>query len=232
MGKTIPEDQGAPEGTKVERITISPPRLPVLEFRIQGTAPFVSNNFSQEARDQMRAEQEAGSTTKKGKKREPKNFEAGYEGSLHREAGDLWYGIPATAFRAAMIDACRMAGFKMTHAKMSVFVEPDGFEADGTPLVRITKGHPEHIDSFVRNDNGSADIRPRGMWAAGWEAVVRVRYDADQFTSEDVANLLLRAGLQVGVGAGRPFSKKSAGQGWGTFTVLDETDEKAERKSA
>jgi len=58
------------------------------------------------------------------------------------------------------------------------------------------------------------------MWDEGWEAQVRVRYDADQFTLEDLANLLARVGVQVGLGEGRPDSKSSAGMGWGTFMIV------------
>jgi hypothetical protein len=49
-----------------------------------------------------------------------------------------------------------------------------------------------------------------------------VRFDADQFTLRDIANLLLRAGMQVGVGEGRPDSKKSCGMGWGTFEIKEQ----------
>jgi hypothetical protein len=52
-----------------------------------------------------------------------------------------------------------------------------------------------------------------------WKARVRVRWDQDQFTLEDVANLLTRVGMQVGIGEGRPDSKNSAGMGWGLFAV-------------
>jgi hypothetical protein len=46
-----------------------------------------------------------------------------------------------------------------------------------------------------------------------------VRFDADQFKASDVVNLLQRAGAQVGIGEGRPFSKSSNGLGYGTFDV-------------
>ena len=48
-----------------------------------------------------------------------------------------------------------------------------------------------------------------------------MRFDYDQFGYDDVSNLVLRAGIQVGVGEGRPDSKKSTGMGWGTFTITD-----------
>lgn len=201
-------------------VQISAPNFQWAVFKIRGIAPYVQNKFSQKAREQMREKQEKGSTGKKGQNKEAKNFQEAYELATHR-AADGWCGIPAPAVRAAMISACRTVGFKMTLAKLSVFVEADGFDADDqTPLIRITKGEPEYFESLVRLATGVADIRPRPMWQPGWEAVVRIRFDGDQFTLTDVTNLLMRVGLQVGVGEGRPDSKMSTGMGWGMFEVL------------
>jgi hypothetical protein len=202
-------------------LTISAPNFQTAEFRIRGNAPYVQNKFSHKARITMKETQEAGSTSRKGKKKEPKNFHDNFKQSQH-VSPDGWYGIPAPAFRAAMVSACKIAGFAMTRAKLSVFVEADGFDADDqTPLVRITKGEPEYAEHIVRIQM-TTDIRARAMWRPGWEAVVRVKFDADQFTLTDVANLLMRVGMQVGVGEGRPDSKTSTGMGWGTFDVVSE----------
>jgi hypothetical protein len=188
-------------------------------LRIKGTAPYVQNKFSKKAADQMMANMASTKAQKKSKtERPPRDYEDDFLQAQHI-ADDGWNGIPCTAFRAAMIDACRTVGLVMTKAKMSVFVVPDGFDVDdGTPLVRINADAPERKDSLVRNDNGSADIHIRPMWR-DWGANVTVEYDEDMITGESVVNLLDRAGRQVGVGEGRPFSKNSVGQGWGTFTV-------------
>lgn len=208
-------------GSKEQGLVIAPPNFAVVAFGIVGQAPYVQNKFSAKALEMMRRKQEAGSTSKKGTKREAKDFDECYHQAMHKMP-DGGVGIPAPAFRNAMVSACKAAGFKMTLAKLSVFVEPDGFDADdGTPLVKITKGAPHYTELLVKNETGVADVRPRPMWDAGWEATVRVRFDADQFTTEDVANLLLRAGMQVGVGEGRPDSRKSCGMGWGLFALAD-----------
>jgi len=215
---------------KVEQaeIVIKAPNFKVLECTIVGTAPFVSNNFAQEAIDQMKADMEAGAKSKQARgKREPKDFEAGYRGSLH-VAEDGWFGLSAGALRAALIRACSMCGVEMTKAKQCFFVLADGYEkVRGVPLVKITKGKPERFDAYVRNANGSPDIRARARWAAGWEAKLRVRYDADMFGQDMVANLIQRAGISVGIGAGRPFSTMSAGCGWGTFEIQGATKKEA-----
>lgn len=191
-------------------------------IRISGTAPLVQCKFSQKAKAKMMANMAMPKAEKRGKSaREPRNYDKDFEQAQHISVAG-WHGIPCSAFRAAMIDACRTVGLVMTKAKMSVFVVPDGFDRDeGTPLVKILSTSPERIESLVRNDDGSADIRIRPMWRE-WAADVTVEFDADMITPSSVVNLLDRAGRQVGVGEGRPFSKKSVGQGWGTFTVVTE----------
>jgi hypothetical protein len=61
---------------------------------------------------------------------------------------------------------------------------------------------------------------------SNWAARLRVRYDTDQFKVVDVLNLVSRCGLQVGIGAGRPDSKASAGCGFGLFQVVPSDREK------
>ena len=204
---------------KAQELVIKPPNLQVAEFGIVGVAPLVLNKFNQKAQEMIRANQEAGEKGKKNRKREVKDFQAAFQGARHRMK-DGSDGIAAPAFRNAMISACRVAGFVMSRAKLSVFVLPDGFDVDdGTPLVKITKGKPEYHEAAVRNESGVIDLRARPMWREGWEAKLRIKFDGDQFSTEDVANLLMRAGAQVGVGEGRPDSKKSAGMGWGLFEI-------------
>ena len=188
--------------------------------RIKGTAPFVQNKFSFKARQKMMTDMATPKAEKKAKsERQPRDYEDDFLQAQHISVAG-WNGIPCPAFRAAMIDACRTVGMVMTRAKMAVFILPDGFDKDdGTPLVKLIGGAPERTESLVRNDNGGADIRIRPMWRE-WEAEVTMEFDADMITPESVINLLDRAGRQVGVGEGRPFSKNSVGQGWGTFSVV------------
>lgn len=55
----------------------------------------------------------------------------------------------------------------------------------------MTRFRSERIDMAVRNATGVADIRVRPMWRE-WSADLRIRYDADQFTLNEVTNLLAR----------------------------------------
>lgn len=211
------------DDTAQARLEIPAPDFRVVEFTVVGDAPLVIHKFSQKAREQIIATQKEGAKAKGKKTREPKDFDAVYMGAFH-VAEEGWYGIPAAAFRNGMISACRTVDYVMTRAKLAAFVLADGIDKDdGTPLVRII-GTPERHTTYARPANGSVDIRVRPMWKR-WSCKVRVRFDADMFRQEDVANLLMRVGQQVGVGEGRPDSKKSAGMGWGLFTLGDRNSE-------
>lgn len=200
-------------------IAITPPNLVVAEFNLVGTAPYVQHAFSQKAMEQIHATQAAGQQARGKKVRVAKDFSAIYEGAKHKSTQG-WLGQPASGYRNAMISACRLVGFAMTRAKLSFFVLADGYDAvSGDGLVRIY-GEPEPVEHYARNDNGSVDLRVRPMWRE-WTAKVRIQFDEDQFSTQDVLNLLLRAGMQVGVGEGRHDSKNSAGMGWGSFTVAN-----------
>lgn len=202
-----------------QTVTISAPNFQVAEFLLRGNAPYVQNAFSSKAKEEMRSKQAEGSTAKKGKIRTGKDFDLCYEESKHIST-EGWCGIPASCFRAAMISACRIVNFKMTLAKLSVFVEHDGFDrVDGSPLIKITKGEPRKVEHLVRIQT-TTDIRARAQWPAGWEAKVRIKFDSQQFTLVDITNLMMRVGLQVGIGEGRPDSKTSCGMGWGTFEIV------------
>lgn len=212
------ETNGAAAVKAAEPVRISPPNLQTAEFTLQGTAPLVLCKFSAKAKQAIHNKQALGSQAQKGTKRTARDFQADFEGAVHRGPNGE-YGVPANSFRNAMISACRMVGFKMTHAKLSVFVLADFYGDDGSPLVLLEGGDPEYTEMVARNETGVCDLRVRPMWRE-WSLKLRVRYDADQFSLQDVANLLARAGMQVGIGEGRPDSKGSAGMGWGTFTLV------------
>lgn len=205
-------------------LAVKPLNFAETDIRIIGTTPLVLHKFSQKAQNTIRETQEAGQQSRKGKTREARDFVASFNAARHISK-EGWDGIPASAFRNALISACRTVGFKMTIAKMSVFIRAEGVDIEGTGLVRITKSDPDRDEPTMdvrpgRNANGGTDLRARPMWQAGWSATLRVKWDLDQFSTPDIYNLMARAGQQVGVGEGRPDSKMSAGCGWGEFTIF------------
>lgn len=207
---------------KEETCVISAPKFGITEFLIEGTAPLVVERFSKKA--ELMAKMAEGKSAGSKKVRDARDYEKEAEEARYR-APEGWEGMNAAAFRAAMISACRLVGFKMTLAKLSTFIEADGFDKnDGVPLVRVY-GESHTYTAHTRNATGVVDVRSRPMYR-NWAAKLRVRYDTDQFKMVDVLNLVARCGMQVGIGAGRPDSKASAGCGFGLFNVVPTDREK------
>lgn len=207
---------------KTEDCVISAPKFATTDFFIRGTAPLVIERFSKKA--ELMAKMAEGKSAGSKKNRDARDYEKEVEEARYRSS-DGWEGMNAAAFRAAMISACRLVGFKMTLAKLSTFIEADGFDVnDGVPLVRIY-GQSHTYTAHTRNATGVVDVRARPMYRE-WAARLRVRYDMDQFKLNDVLNLVSRCGMQVGIGAGRPDSKASAGCGFGLFSVVSTDQEK------
>lgn len=210
---------------KTESVSITPPNIKTAVFNIEGTAPLVIHRFSAKAKQGMMDKMAEGSTAKKGKKREPCDFEALYHASRYISPQG-WDGFNVSSVRCAVISACRLVGFKMTLAKLSLFVISDGQDKlePEYGLIRIY-GKPRRLESIARVETGSCYVTIRACYDE-WKAKIQIRFDADQFTIKDVSNLLARVGEQVGIGEGRPDSKNSAGMGWGTFRITNEPDEK------
>lgn len=207
-------------------VTIKAPNFKTAEFVIKGNAPLVIHRFSAKTKQQMKDRMEAGKSAGSKKNREAKSTDTTYnEARYVAKAG--WDGFHAGAIRNAMISACRLVGFKMTLAKMSLFVIADGADKEEPqiPLIRILGCQPVKQEDMARVETGQPYVTVRAAYH-DWSARLRIRWDADQFTAEDVSNLLMRVGQQVGIGEGRPDSKNSAGMGWGTFDLINHEQEK------
>lgn len=205
------------------RVTIQPPNIQTIKFHVIGTAPLVVHRFSHKTKQAMIEKMESGSTARKGQKRAALDLEESYNEARY-VSKDGWDGFNASAVRNSLISACRLVGFKMTLAKLSLFVIPDGWDKKEPeiPLVKII-GKPRRLESRANVETGQAYITVRPCYDQ-WAADITIRYDADQFTVADVANLLSRVGTQVGWCEGRPDSKNSAGMGWGTFYIQDKKE--------
>lgn len=200
-------------------VAIPRPKFGRAEFWISAAGvPLVVHRFSAKTKQQMKQKMETGKAASSKKNREAKDTDQTYmEARYISKEG--WDGFNAAAMRNAMISACRLVGFKMTLAKLSIFVEADGYDKDEPqiPLIRIY-GEPTKQEDMARVETGQPYVTVRAAYH-GWKAKVRIRWDEDQFTLQDVTNLLSRVGMQVGLCEGRPDSKNSPGMGWGLFEV-------------
>ena len=75
------------------------------------------------------------------------------------------------------------------------------FHIDGD-LVSI-QGKPTMREDMVRIGKGVADIRYRGEFKT-WSVRLRIRYNANVLSAEQIINLFETAGFGIGVGEHRP----------------------------
>jgi hypothetical protein len=201
-------------------VSIKAPKFGIAKLKIKGIAPLVVHRFSAKTKEEMKQKMETGKAASSKKNREAKSTDDLYLESRYISK-EGWDGFHAGAMRAAMISACRLVGFKMTLAKLSVFIERDGVDAKEPqiPLIRIY-GKPNKQEDMARVETGQPYVTVRAAYH-DWSSLLRIRYDEDQFTMADVSNLVARVGLQVGLCEGRPDSKNSAGMGWGLFEIVN-----------
>lgn len=201
-------------------LTISPPNFQTAEFTLIGTAPLVVHRMSEKYRREQLHKITTGKPAGNKKNREAQNPEDICNEARY-VAKEGWDGVKACCFRNALISACKICGYPMTRAKMSFFILEDGYDAKepSTPLVRI-HGKSVMQTDVVRMANGDPNLSFRPAYH-DWKMKLRIRFDADQFTLNDTANLLARVGIQVGIGEGRPDSTNSGGMGWGTFSIAE-----------
>jgi hypothetical protein len=212
-----PAEAQAPKVIKLRRIEDV-----VLIARIEGKTPLIPHRWSEKAIRMMADKQQQETAASAAPKREPKNPE--------QEAHDSCYwldvkeddgsvvtkgAMPATAFKAAMVGACRFyGGITMVQAKQLFYVEGEGADqlvaVDGDPVMR---------QDTPRNATGVADLRYRMMFFP-WSATLRVRFIPTMIDPDSVL-ALLDAGGKGGVGDWRPSSPKSHTGTFGQFQVIE-----------
>ncbi len=186
-------------------IVILQPDIRLLRVPIIGTTSLIVHSWSNKAIQMILAKQKK----EPQKAKEAKDPEADYRDSQYI-ADDGWLGVPAVAFKAAMVGACRQVdGLSMTLAKRLAFCQPDGFSTkQNIELARI-HGEPRMRRDMVRVASGTADVRFRAEFPK-WSAVLQIEYNAQVIEAGQLLNLLCIAGYSEGIGEWRPSAPESA----------------------
>jgi hypothetical protein len=181
-----------------------------IEVEIRGLTPIIPHKWAEKAIAQMRSKQGGNAVDKLPPKvAEDEAYQATYW------LPDGRPGMPATAFKAAMVGACRLFDEPpMTLAKVLFYVEGEGPEQ----LVPIDCDSIEMREDLPRNSNGNPDLRYRNQ-LVGWSARLTIRYTASRISEASIVALLDAAG-RGGVGDWRPSAPKSATGMYGTWEVV------------
>jgi hypothetical protein len=169
--------------------------IQTMDILIVGDTPLICHRWSEKAKKQMLDKQ-----MKKAKPgKEAKDPEQDFIDSLYQlpEGG---FGFPVIAFKNAAVTACTSVdGITKVAARQAFRV---GSTLEKSELVPIEGGKPEPREDMVRIGMGTADIRYRGQFPQWW-CTVRVRFNANVLSAEQIVNLFNTAGFGVGVGEWR-----------------------------
>lgn len=181
-----------------------------MDVPIEGISPLIIHKWSEKAKRMMR-EKQSGSAARA--RHDPKVADEEAEAALYR-LPDGRPGLPATAFKAAIVGAVRLfQGVTMTAVKSALFVQGEGPEQ----LVPI-EGPMAVREDTPRVAGGVADLRYRYAFFP-WTTTLRVEYLATLIDSASVVALVDAAG-NGGVGDWRPSAPKSATGTFGRFYVV------------
>lgn len=196
----------------------------IIEVAIRGLTPVIPHKWSEKAKRQLPGHPEKEKTKPV---REDKNPEEEAEACLYYlDDKKRRIGMPATAFKAAMVGACRFFPKPtMTEAKQIFFIEGEGEDQ----LVEI-KGHKVMKEDLARLPTGSPDLRYR-YYIFDWTAMIRIRFTPHVISEESIINLLDAAG-RSGIGDWRPSAPKSMTGTFGTWRVDEEALATRNRKRA
>jgi hypothetical protein len=198
--------------SKALEIEIPEPNIQTIGLTLVGTSSLIQHKFSEKAKIQILNKQMKKAT----KAKEARNPKAEFERSLYvikdggfkyevqegvgvvKFAGEI--GVPALWIKQAIVAAARNVNdLPMTLLRGAVFVS--GRPEDG--LIPVRYEQLQMREDIVRIGKGSTDLRYRGE-LIGWEADVKVKFNADVLSAEQVVNLLKISGFSVGLGEWRP----------------------------
>jgi hypothetical protein len=205
---TTPDEVSAPAAIQLERLGWAVYHIPIV-----GVTSLITQRWSEKSRTQMLTKQQ----TKARAAKEPRDPEANFEAARYR-LRDGSDGMPATAFKAAIVHAARLfSGVTQVALKQMLVVLGDGVDSRGDHIVRINYDELVMREDTPRNASGVADLRYRPMYS-GWSTTLHIRVIRGQIDMSSLVALVEAAGAG-GVGEWRPTSPKSATGSYGTFQI-------------
>lgn len=192
--------------------------LNTIKIAIEGVSPLIMSRFDEKSKQQIDEIGKADTGLKQGgKKKHIVAPEEQYHNSIYHLSDGKKCGMPAVAFKAAMVTAAyRAYGKAQTVMRSAFHVMADDPE---TGLVEVHGKHRMREDMVrVGTINKVAAPRYRAEFPS-WSAVLTITYLADVVSEEDLVGLVNTAGFTCGVGEWRP--EKSNSGSFGLFRVVN-----------
>jgi hypothetical protein len=179
-------------GTEIKLKPIDKVRV---RCRIVGTSPHIQHNWAAKSIEMMR-DKHAG---KKSKDRSVRDPEAEGRAALYLTE-DGKYGVNAMAVKRSIIDAAHKdIGLEKTLVRKAMFLEC----RDRNMVIPMDCEEPEIREDTVRVGQGSTDLRYRPYFFR-WSVELSFIIDRGWLQTQELINLIDRAGFGVGIGDWRP----------------------------
>lgn len=208
-GKAKTSSNSRPKAPKVEAaIPLYEMDIRTIKVHIVGLGPLLSHKFSEKQKQAIENKQQKKAKTAK----EARDPDQDFKDALYVLPGPVFgeegcrLGIPAIAFKKAIVCAARFTDAKMTELRGLIFVRDT---AGG--LVEIKYEELVCRESTVRVGMGTLDLRYRPEFR-GWSAELLIQYNASVVSAEQVVNLINTAGFSIGVGDYRVECNGDCGQ--------------------
>lgn len=189
--------------TKSTAVELPPMNIQTIDIPIIGDAGLICHAWSSKAKKQMLDKQMKKASAGKTAKDPWQDFcETLYwldgmpETPTEKDVMKARFGFPAVAFKSAAITAVTSTG------GMTKVMARQCFHIEGE-YVEILGPAPSMREDMVRVGVGTADIRHRAEFET-WGAVLRVKFNANVLSAEQVISLFEAGGFGVGIGDWRP----------------------------
>lgn len=171
-----------------------------VEITLVGDSPLIVHNWAEKSKKEMLDKQMKKAKTAKA----AKSPEDDYKAAFYR-LPDGRAGFPVIAFKAAAVAAGgRFSdGMKMTELRGAFHIEGEGVDRVSNHDLVAIDGDPSMREDCVRVGMGTADLRYRPEFRQ-WRVTLRIRYNADAVSLDQIVNIFNLAGFGVGVGEWRP----------------------------
>jgi len=190
---------------KVE-VVLQPISVGTIRVQIKGKTPLLMDKFSDEVKKGILAKQTGIS---KGNKKKTRDTKQETQEAIHvTSTGQI--GYPAFGFKKGMMECTSFVGDKMFSKKLvSGAVKIMNVE-DGLIPIKYEK-------QTVLEHNVGSNTKFSPMFS-GWSCELKIEYDQNNISAQDIVTLLNYAGFYNGIGAWRP---KSGGGGSGEYGMYE-----------
>ena len=190
---------------KVE-VVLQPISVGTIRVQIKGKTPLLMDKFPDEVKKGILAKQAGVS---KGNKKKTRDTKQETQEAIHvTSTGQI--GYPAFGFKKGMMECTSFVGDKMFSKKLvSGAVKIMNVEDGLIPI--------EYGKQTVLEHNVGSNTKFSPMFN-NWSCELKIEYDQNNISAQDIVTLLNYAGFYNGIGAWRP---KSGGGGSGEYGMYE-----------